>query len=230
MFKDQAIVQAALNNRNERIANFWLSEPSLRMKIQPEFNGRKAIMVDAEDTFTAMIAQQLKALGWQVSLIKWHELLLLNEKYDLIVMGPGPGDPRSLSDPRILNMRATIRRLLEEQYRFLAVCLSHQLLSIELGLELIRRAVPNQGVQREVDLFGNRELLGFYNTYVAQCEENFITTPSGEIIEVCRDHELNEVHALRSKRFFSIQFHAESLLSRNGIDIMSSNLKKILSL
>ena len=44
---------------------------------------------------------------------------------------------------------------------FLAVCLSHQVLSLRLGLELVRRRVPNQGVQKEVDLFGSPQRVDY---------------------------------------------------------------------
>ncbi|MBE1114207.1 hypothetical protein IH744_27405, partial [Escherichia coli] len=47
---------------------------------------------------------------------------------------------------------------------FLAVCLSHQVLSLCLGLDLQRRQEPNQGVQKQIDLFGAAERVGFYNT------------------------------------------------------------------
>ncbi len=48
------------------------------------------------------------------------------------------------------------------------MCLSHQVLSLCLGLDLQRRQEPNQGVQKQIDLFGAAERVGFYNTFAAR--------------------------------------------------------------
>jgi len=84
-------------------------------------------------------------------------------------------------------------------------------------------------VQREIDLFGSREWVGFYNSFVAKCEASAITVNGTGHVEVSRDLASNEVHALRGDRFASIQFHAESLLTRRGVDIIASNVKRVLS-
>jgi phenazine biosynthesis protein phzE len=120
--------------------------------------------------------------------------------------------------------------LLAEQWPFLAVCLSHQILCLELGLTLIQRDPPNQGVQREIDFFGRQELVGFYNTYVAQCDQNSVQCLRAKNIEVSREPNSNEVHSLRGPHFVSLQFHAESLLTRNGIDIIAASVKRIINL
>jgi hypothetical protein len=48
-----------------------------------------------------------------------------------------------MDHPKIAHLRSTIGTLLAERRPFLAVCLSHQVLSMALGLALIRRDVPN---------------------------------------------------------------------------------------
>lgn len=45
-----------------------------------------------EDTFTAMIALQLRSLGLSVTLRRYDEDAEF-DAWDLVVMGPGPGDP-----------------------------------------------------------------------------------------------------------------------------------------
>jgi len=66
------------------------------------------------------------------------------EGSDLIVVGPGPGDPTDVSDPKIARLHAITRDLLHGRTPFLGVCLGHQVLADELGLQLIRRESPNQ--------------------------------------------------------------------------------------
>jgi phenazine biosynthesis protein phzE len=64
---------------------------------------------------------------------------------------------------------------------------------------------------------------------VAKCEASAIHVQGAGNVEVSRDLASNEVHALRGDRFASIQFHAESLLTRRGVDIIASNVKRVLS-
>src|SRR3990167_6709434 len=99
MFKHHPVVQAMLNQRNEFVAKFWLTAPHERICFKPELVGLKVIMMDAEDTFTEMIAIKLKAIGLSVTICKTTDIKLLNDHWDLIVLGPGPGDPSNREDP-----------------------------------------------------------------------------------------------------------------------------------
>jgi phenazine biosynthesis protein phzE len=226
-FSSDPSVLASLSERNARVAQFWLAHPKNRTQPDPQLYGRKALIVDAEDAFTAMLAQQICAIGLDVTRCRCDRPLPLDETWDLIVMGPGPGDPRNTADPRIAGLQRGLRRLLEQRQRFLAVCLSHQILCLELGLPIIKRAVPNQGAQREIDLFGTCEAVGFYNTFVAHCADRSFTARNGMIVDVSRDEESFEVHALRASTFVSFQFHAESLLTCRGVDIIASHVKRV---
>ncbi|MFJ7190715.1 anthranilate synthase family protein [Streptomyces bacillaris] len=220
-------VRAALAERNSSLADFWLAHAGDRHAPDPYLAGRRVLVVDAEDTFTSMIAQQLSAIGLSVTVRRFDEPYDPDD-HDLIVMGPGPGDPRDLTDPKIAHLDTAVGRLLENRTPFLAVCLSHQVLSGRLGLPLIRRDVPNQGVQREIDLFGRRERVGFYNTFAAVSEEAKTDCPGIGPIEVSRSPETGEVHGLRGPWFASTQFHAESVLTRDGVHITRNLLTELL--
>ncbi|MFD0546824.1 anthranilate synthase family protein [Streptomyces mexicanus] len=219
-------VRAALNGRNDGIAAFWLDGPGEREQVIDAVRGRKVLVVDAEDTFTAMIAQQLRALGPEVTVRRYDEDYDV-DAHHLVVMGPGPGDPRDVRHPKVAHLRATVAQLLEERRPFLAVCLSHQVLSCLLGLELVRRPVPNQGLQREISLFGRTERVGFYNTFAARSAHDRFEHPLHGPVEVSRDPGSGEVHALRGRHFASIQFHAESVLTQDGPRIIGSLLSGV---
>jgi len=220
-------VRKALESRNRTIARFW-REPADVLQADPVLAGRRALIVDAEDTFTSMIEHQLRSLGLDVTVRRFDEPYTPNG-YDLVVMGPGPGDPREVAAPKIAHLRGTLRRLLDEQRPFLAVCLSHQILCDLLGIPLARRAVPNQGLQKEIDLFGSRVLVGFYNTFAGHSERDVITSAAcRDLVEVSRDVSTGEVHALRSAGFQSMQFHAESVLTFDGVRIVRDMLVDLL--
>lgn len=219
----------ALRSRNDTIAGFWLADtPPVPLGGQPSLPpGRRVLVVDAEDTFTSMIGHQLASLGLEVTVRRFDEPYRVTD-HDLVVMGPGPGDPRDLSHAKIAHLDATIERLLRDRLPFLAICLSHQVLSRRLGLDLVRRPRPNQGVQRDIDLFGRRERVGFYNTFAAASGEDKAETGAG-IVEIARDPDSREVHALRGAHFASLQFHPESVLTQNGVGITGGLVRGMLA-
>ncbi|MCD9145506.1 anthranilate synthase family protein [Streptomyces albireticuli] len=216
-------VRAALEERNSAIADFWLAGPDARARTRPVLEGRRVLVVDAEDTFTSMIDHQLRSLGLEVTVRRFDEPHSF-DGHDLIVMGPGPGDPRAATHPKIAHLDAAIATLLDEGRPFLAVCLSHQVLSLRLGLELHRREVPNQGVQRGIDLFGSPERVGFYNTFTARSTTDTVPYGTTGTVEISRDPATGEVHALRGPHFASVQFHAESVLTQDGPRIVGNLL------
>lgn len=107
----------------------------------------------------------------------------------------------------------------------LAVCLSHQLLSAQLGLGLRRKAEVYQGAQETIDLFGTRQTVGFYNTFTAHCTDADAARLATEGVEVARDPLTGDVHGLRGPGFASLQFHPESVLTRDGVTLVAELLR-----
>ncbi|MFF8227535.1 anthranilate synthase family protein [Streptomyces caelestis] len=221
-------VRAELARRNDAISDFWLRDAAHRAAPHRDLVGRRALVVDAEDTFTAMIGHQLRALGLEVSVRRFDEEYAL-DGHDLVVMGPGPGDPTETSDPKVAHLHAAVRTLLTADQPFLAVCLSHQVLSMALGFELARLAVPRQGLQKTIDLFGAREDVAFYNTFTARSAEDKREVEGVGVVEVSRDRQTGDVYALRGPQFASLQFHAESVLTLDGPRILADVLRDVLN-
>ncbi|OLZ60603.1 phenazine-specific anthranilate synthase component I [Streptomyces sp. IMTB 2501] len=226
-FADHPEIRAALSRRNGTIAPFWLAEDSERAQRDHELAGRSVLVVDAEDTFTEMLNHQLRSLGLTVTVRRFDEPYEF-DGHDLIVMGPGPGDPNDDDSAKIAHLRSAVGTLLTERRPFLAVCLSHQTLSRELGFTVARCATVNQGLQREIGLFGARERVGFYNTFAAVSQGDKVECPGVGVVEVSRDRETGEVYALRGPHFASLQFHAESVLSQDGVRILGTTLRGLL--
>ncbi|WP_327682220.1 anthranilate synthase family protein [Kitasatospora sp. NBC_00458] len=150
--------------------------------------------------------------------------------YDLVVTGPGPGDPRRSTGPGIARLRTATARLLSNGTPFLAVGLGHQVLCTLLGLAVVRRPVPQRGVQRVVDLFGRSEPVGFHSAFVARCgSEDFPSLWRPGSVRVSRDPADDEVHALRGPDFASVQFHPASVLTRNGPAVLGGLLADLLA-
>ncbi|RPE44616.1 phenazine biosynthesis protein phzE [Streptomyces sp. Ag109_O5-1] len=215
---DDPRVRAALDGRRAALAPFWL-----RMQERTgELTGH-ALVVDGEDTFTAMLAHVLRAGGLDVTVRRYDEPGLraaVHAHEGPVVLGPGPGDPGDLDDPKMRFLReltATVIR--EHRYGVLGVCLGHELVAAELGLEIVRKEVPYQGAQTTVDLFGRPETVGFYNSFVARCDDDAARELAAHGVEVSRAAN-GEVHALRGPGFAGVQFHPESVLTLNGAVIV----------
>lgn len=221
-------IEAALRRRNDTIGSFWLRDGEERCDPHPDLHGRRALIVDAEDTFTAMLADQLRAIGLDVRVASFDASFVIDAR-EIVVMGPGPGDPRDEDHPRMSRMYQIIDRLLARRAPFLAVCLSHQLLCRRLGLDLLCRDVPNQGIQQEIDLFGTPRHVGFYNSYAAHIGvDRFVCPDSGEVF-VSRNQGTGEVHALKGSHFASVQFHVESVLTQDGEGIFTDLLLPLMA-
>jgi phenazine biosynthesis protein phzE len=157
-------------------------------------------------------------MGVKVSVVRhdaWQRGSL--DGFDLVILGPGPGDPRDVESPKIDVIRRVVRDLLDTRRKFLAVCLGHQVLCGELGLPLRFKDIVFQGTQTRVPVLGREENVGFYNTFVARVDDP-AALPDG--VSVDRDPETGDVHAVSGPHYRGIQFHAESILSENGYGII----------
>ncbi|AWT42724.1 MULTISPECIES: anthranilate synthase family protein [Streptomyces] len=215
---DDPRVRAALDGRRSALAPFWL-----RMQERSQDLDGHALVVDGEDTFTAMLAHVLRSSGLEVTVRRYdepglRETVLAHE--GPVVLGPGPGDPRDADDPKMRILRElTAAVLREHRHGVLGVCLGHELIAAELGLGIVRKEVPYQGAQTVIDLFGRPETVGFYNSFVARCDDEAAAELAAHGVEVSRSTAY-EVHAVRGAGFAGIQFHPESVLTLDGAAIV----------
>ncbi|MGA5326325.1 anthranilate synthase family protein [Streptomyces griseoincarnatus] len=211
-------VRAALDGRRASLAPFWL-----RMQERSDALTGHALVVDAEDTFTAMLAHVLRAAGLDVTVRRYdepglREAALTHE--GPLVLGPGPGDPSDTADPKMRFLRGlTAEVIAGNRHGVLGVCLGHELIAAELGLDIVRKEVPYQGAQTEIDLFGRPETVGFYNSFVAHCDDEAARELAAHGVEVSRAAN-GEVHAVRGPGFAGVQFHPESVLSLDGAAVV----------
>ncbi|MEV8312943.1 anthranilate synthase family protein [Streptomyces sp. NPDC059900] len=224
---DDPRVRAALDRRRAGLAPFWL-----RMQEQTAELSGHALVIDGEDTFTAMLAHLLRSSGLTVSVRRYDEPGLrdaVRAHEGPLVLGPGPGDPSDTADPKMTFLRSLAADAVRDhRHGVLGVCLGHELLAAELGLEIVRKEVPYQGAQTRIDLFGRPETVGFYNSFVARCDEETSLELAAHGIEVSRDPATGEVHALRGRGFAGVQFHPESVLSIRGTAIVRELLSGVL--
>jgi 2-amino-4-deoxychorismate synthase len=223
---DHPEVAAALASRNSRLSRFWLTDQS-ETAPSPDLAGRRVVVLDGEDDFVAMLRHMLRVLGMSSVSISHRDYQPGDfDGADLVIVGPGPGDPRDLTDPKIATVRSAVDALLESGQPFLAVCLGHQVLCGALGLDLAYKDIVFQGTQTKVGILGRQEMVGFYNTFVARAQPGR-ALPAG--VSVDADEITGDIHLLRGPHFVGVQFHAESILTENGFDLLHEILTILLT-
>jgi phenazine biosynthesis protein phzE len=220
-YMDAALEETFLT-RNIDLSTFWLHKQSRTFR-DAALEGKSVVIVDNEDNFAYMLAHMLAHLGLTVHVEKIGKMSIdpndLNE--DIVILSAGPGDPTNEDDERIARLNMLARRLLVSQKRFMGICFGHQVICRNLGLRLERLEVPLQGVQRDILLFGEKETVGFYNTFVAMGDDFLPASVEASV------NEAGEVNALKGLNFASFQFHVESVLTRNGLEILKKALRTL---
>jgi len=212
VYNEDTMIQLAA--RNAKLSRFWIEDQSDMRHADPRLKGKRVTIIDNEDNFTRMLAHMLRPLGMIPKIVPNALYDETTDDADLIVLGPGPGDPRDMSDARIAKATALCRRFIAQNKPLLCVCLGHQILCNVLGLPLAKKQRPFQGAQELIEFFGSPERVGFYNTFAGKVDGK------ERDIEISFDEPTGEIHALRGKGFCGVQFHPESILTTNGIRIV----------
>jgi 2-amino-4-deoxychorismate synthase len=218
-------VLLALNARNQRLSRFWLTDQGGSAP-DPRLAGRSVVILDGEDDFVNMLRHVLGVLGMTSEVVRHEDYAPGRlDGFDLVIVGPGPGDPRDGEDPKMASLRAAVAELMAAGRPFLAVCLGHQALCHHLGIPLTYKDIVFQGTQSPVPIAGRTERVGFYNTFVARLADG-ATAPAGVEVEV--DVQTGDIHLVRGPHYRGIQFHAESILTEHGYDLLHEIVSQLL--
>ncbi|MFL6004405.1 MAG: phenazine-specific anthranilate synthase component I, partial [Nocardioides sp.] len=73
---------------------------------------------------------------------------------------------------------------------------------------------------------GRTERVGFYNTFVGRVGPETVM-PRGVRVET--DPETGDIHALYGPHYRGIQFHAESILTEHGYDLIHDLVRELVA-
>lgn len=182
----------------------------------------RVLIVDNYDSFIYNLYHLVKQCGdYPIGIMKndeinWDEATT----YDKIILSPGPGLP------------STSGQLMEVIGQFfntktiLGVCLGHQAIAEFFGAKLENLSTPLHGVASRLQilehpLFNELEqpiLVGHYHSWFVSVE-NF---PSELQIIATNEHERCMAIAHKNKPIVGVQFHPESILTPQGLQIMKN--------
>lgn len=215
-------LQAALSRRNKHLSSFWFHQQHPNTAVD-QSTRPKVTLIDNEDDFIYMLQHLLQSMDIETTIVPFSSFDCGTDQADIILMGPGPGNPMDLASAKMQRGRALTRQIIAQDRKALFICLGHQLLCTVLGFPLLRKQAPQQGSQELVELFGKQERVGFYNTFAAIAAEN--TGP----YECSFRPDSREIIAIRSTHFIGYQFHPESILTQNGFSLLKRGVQHLLS-
>ena len=180
----------------------------------------KIVIIDNYDSFTYNLSHLIKEIGAEVTVIRNDQFTLNQlERFDKIVLSPGPGIP---SEAGLL---LDVIKTYKGRKPILGVCLGHQAIGEVFGGTLENLSDVFHGVATEGTQFSNdyifdslpkRITMGRYHSWVVS-RENFPTC-----LEVTAVSDEGQIMALKHKNYdiHGIQFHPESVLTPAGKTIL----------
>ena len=180
----------------------------------------KIVIIDNYDSFTYNLSHLIKEIGAEVTVIRNNQFTLNQlERFDKIVLSPGPGIP---SEAGLL---LDVIKTYKGRKPILGVCLGHQAIGEVFGGTLENLSDVFHGVATEGTQFSNdyifdslpkRITMGRYHSWVVS-RENFPTC-----LEVTAVSDEGQIMGLKHKNYdiHGIQFHPESVLTPEGKTIL----------
>ena len=186
------------------------------------------LLLDNYDSFTYNVYQLLMNLGAEVEVIR-NDAMTVNEirakKYKGIVISPGPGLPKDAG------ITEDVIRTLGTDTPILGICLGHQAIGEVFGGRVVRAHEIVHGKASPIRHHGTGLYRGIHaGTQVARYHSLIIERESlPDVLEITSDLDDGTIMGVQHKTLpiEGIQFHPESILTRDGRTMMENYLTDI---
>ena len=180
------------------------------------------LLIDNYDSFTYNLAQYFGELGCEL-VIKRNDETSLDEIAALgpehVCISPGPCTPREAGISKDIVLR------FGSKIPILGVCLGHQCIAEAYGGKIMRASTLMHGKSSTIRHNGRGLFTDLRAPFEAGRYHSLIVEPSSvpACLEIIAESEDGEIMALRHREFpvYGVQFHPESILTRNGKKILA---------
>ncbi|MBY0245281.1 MAG: aminodeoxychorismate/anthranilate synthase component II [Sphingobacteriaceae bacterium] len=185
------------------------------------------LVIDNYDSFTYNLVHLINELGFETEVWRNDKFELSEvEKYDKIVLSPGPGIPAEAG------LLLEVIKKYAATKCMLGVCLGQQAIAEAFGGSLLNLGIPMHGIATQISIEDADEVLfqnlpktievGRYHSWVV----NSADLPS--CLSITASDENGQIMALKHKQFDvrGVQFHPESVLTPTGKQMIENWLKK----
>ena len=180
------------------------------------------LLIDNYDSFAYNLAQYFGELGCDL-LVKRNDEISLDEIGALaperICISPGPCTPREAGISKDIVLRFGAR------VPILGVCLGHQCIAEAHGGKIVRAASLLHGKSSTIRHNGSELFAGLPASFEAGRYHSLVVDRSSfpTCLEIIAESEDGEIMALRHREspVYGVQFHPESVLTRDGKTILA---------
>lgn len=183
----------------------------------------KILLIDNYDSFTYNLYQYLKHFVSDVVVFENDKITIAEiekKQPDKIVISPGPGNPKEAG------ISLEVVTHFWKSKPILGVCLGHQIIAQAFGGKIIPAKTPMHGKSKKIvhngkgiysGLLQNNKV-GLYHSLIVDEEslnENLIVTAKSQT---------GVIMGISHKQFpiTGVQFHPESILTKNGYDMINN--------
>ncbi len=184
---------------------------------------KKVVIIDNYDSFTYNLMHYLEKLHAQVTVFRNDEFELEEiADFEKILLSPGPGLP---------NQAGLLKEVIQKyapSKSILGICLGHQAIGEVFGSKLININEVYHGIEAQTNVVVDDETLfkdlpkqfqvGRYHSWMV--DSNELSTD----LEITSIDINGQIMSLRHRIFDvkGIQFHPESILTPNGLQILAN--------
>lgn len=180
------------------------------------------LLIDNYDSFTYNLAQYFGELGCEL-VIKRNDETSLEEIVALapkhVCISPGPCTPREAGISKDIVLR------FGSKIPILGVCLGHQCIAEAYGGKIVRASTLMHGKSSTIRHNGRGLFTDLPAPFEAGRYHSLVVEPSSvpACLEIIAESEDGEIMALRHREFpvYGVQFHPESVLTRDGKKILA---------
>jgi len=184
------------------------------------------LVIDNYDSFTYNLVQYLGELGAQIKVLRNDKVTLSDIQRlrpERIVISPGPGRP----------VDAGISKKVIEQFMsqvpILGVCLGHQCVGEVFGARIVRAGRLMHGKTSLVYHNGKGLFRGVASPFEATRYHSLLVRRDSvpRCLEIIADTKRKEIMGLRHRKYpvWGVQFHPESILTKEGKKLLGNFLK-----
>ena len=183
----------------------------------------KILLIDNYDSFTFNLYHYISSLGIKVDVVRNDKITandIKKNKYNRIVISPGPGNPKQSGN--CIN----ILKSLHKEIPFLGVCLGHQIIGQVFGSKIIQAKKLMHGKiskikSKKIGILKNLpktfEATRYHSLIIEKksLSENLrITAETEEGLIMGVQHKVYNIHG--------VQFHPESIKTKLGMKILKN--------
>ncbi len=184
------------------------------------------LVIDNYDSFTYNLVQYFGELGADPQ-VKRNDAITPDEvekmKPQKIIISPGPGRPEEAG------ISMELIRKFGGKVPILGVCLGHQCMGEVYGGKVVRAGRLMHGKTSPIQHDGKGVFQGLPNPFEATRYHSLIVEKNSvpSCLEVCAETAEGEIMGLRHREYpvHGVQFHPESILSKEGKDLLANFLK-----